>query len=131
VNVTAGLALETPLELIRVPQTELHAPTADVNVTAGLALETPLELIRVPQTELHAPTADVNVTAGLALETPHAAHLPLAVCLEDFSKPLSLSFRLLGNIMADELTIAVLSSLVAFNGAITALTIACACYMLL
>ena len=31
-----------------------------------------------------------------------------------FSKHLSLSFRLLGNIMADELTIAVLASLVAF-----------------
>jgi F0F1-type ATP synthase membrane subunit a len=95
----------------------------------------PIELIRVPQTELHAPTADVNVTAGLALATSHAyfyagfqtrsfgyleryvspvAYLLPINLLEDFSKPLSLSFRLLGNIMADELTIAVLSSLVAF-----------------
>ena len=74
------------------------------------------------------PTADINVTAGLALATSHAyfyagfqtrsfgyvAYLLPINLLEDFSKPLSLSFRLLGNIMADELTIAVLSSLVAF-----------------
>ena len=32
----------------------------------------PIELIRVPETELHAPTADINVTAGLALATSHA-----------------------------------------------------------
>ena len=82
--------------------------------------------------ELHAPTADINVTAGLALATSHAYFYagfqtrsfgyleryvsPAAYLLpiNDFSKPLSLSFRLLGNIMADELTIAVLSSLVAF-----------------
>ena len=32
--------------------------------------------------------------------------------LEDFSKPLSLSFRLFGNILADELVVAVLVSLV-------------------
>ncbi len=95
----------------------------------------PQELIYVPVTALHAPTSDVNVTAGLALATSHsyfyaglqsrglsyvdryvspvAYLLPINV-LEDFSKPLSLSFRLLGNIMADELTIAVLASLVAF-----------------
>ena len=34
--------------------------------------------------------------------------------LEEFSKPLSLSFRLLGNILADELTLSVLYSLVPF-----------------
>ena len=32
--------------------------------------------------------------------------------LEDFTKPLSLSFRLFGNVLADELTITVLTSLV-------------------
>ena len=31
-----------PIELIRVPNAELHAPTADINVTAGLALATSL-----------------------------------------------------------------------------------------
>ena len=32
--------------------------------------------------------------------------------VEDFTKPLSLSFRLFGNVLADELTISVLTSLV-------------------
>ena len=32
--------------------------------------------------------------------------------LEDFTKPLSLSFRLFGNVLADELTISVLTALV-------------------
>jgi hypothetical protein len=34
------------------------------------------------------------------------------IILEDFTKPLSLSFRLFGNVLADELTISVLTSLV-------------------
>ena len=37
--------------------------------------------------------------------------LPINI-LEDFTKPLSLSFRLFGNVLADELTITVLTSLV-------------------
>ena len=37
--------------------------------------------------------------------------LPINI-LEDFTKPLSLSFRLFGNVLADELTISVLTSLV-------------------
>ena len=42
---------------------------------------------------------------------PVAYLVPLNL-LEEFSKPLSLSFRLLGNILADELTLAVLYGLV-------------------
>ena len=42
---------------------------------------------------------------------PVAFVAPLNV-LEEFSKPLSLSFRLLGNILADELTLSVLYGLV-------------------
>ena len=37
--------------------------------------------------------------------------LPLNI-VEDFSKPLSLNFRLFGNVVADELTVAVICSLV-------------------
>ena len=37
--------------------------------------------------------------------------LPINI-LEDFTKPLSLSFRLFGNVLADELTITVLTALV-------------------
>ena len=93
----------------------------------------PLPLIELPKGELGAPTNDINTTSCLALITSQAYFLaglraarwkyftryvaPVALllpinALEDFSKPLSLSFRLLGNILADELTLAVLHSLV-------------------
>merc|ERR1712054_739195 len=42
---------------------------------------------------------------------PTPVLLPINI-LEDFTKPLSLSFRLFGNILADELVVAVLVSLV-------------------
>jgi F-type H+-transporting ATPase subunit a len=42
---------------------------------------------------------------------PAAFLLPINV-LEDFTKPLSLSFRLFGNLLADELVVGVLVSLV-------------------
>ena len=82
--------------------------------------------MELPQSELSAPTNDINVTAALALLTSHATFFagyveyglryptkylePVAFLaplnlLEEFSKPLSLSFRLLGNILADELTL--------------------------
>ncbi|PIA34350.1 hypothetical protein AQUCO_03800148v1 [Aquilegia coerulea] len=52
----------------------------------------------LPHGELAAPTNDINTTVALALPT--------------FTKPLSLSFRLFGNILADELVVVVLVSLV-------------------
>ena len=42
---------------------------------------------------------------------PAAFLLPINI-LEDFTKPLSLSFRLFGNILADELVVGVLITLV-------------------
>ena len=45
--------------------------------------------------------------------SPAAFLLPINI-LEDFTKPLSLSFRLFGNILADELVVAVLVSLIPF-----------------
>ena len=93
----------------------------------------PWKLIELPEGELAAPTNDINVTVALALLTsvayfyaglskkglgyfkhyiePIPLLLPLKI-LEDFTKPLSLSFRLFGNILADELVVAVLVSLV-------------------
>jgi F-type H+-transporting ATPase subunit a len=93
----------------------------------------PWKVIELPSGELAAPTNDINTTACLALLTsfsyfyagirknglgyfkryvsPAIFLLPINV-LEDFSKPLSLSFRLFGNILADELVVAVLVSLV-------------------
>ena len=93
----------------------------------------PWRLIEIPNGELAAPTNDINTTAGLALLTsaayfyaglgkrglefftkyvqPTPILLPINV-LEDFTKPLSLTFRLFGNILADELVVGVLCSLV-------------------
>jgi F-type H+-transporting ATPase subunit a len=93
----------------------------------------PWKLIELPSGELAAPTNDINTTVALALLTsfayffaglskkglgyfaryiePTPILLPINI-LEDFTKPLSLSFRLFGNILADELTVSVLVLLV-------------------
>ena len=93
----------------------------------------PWKLIELPEGELAAPTNDINTTVALSLLTslayfyaglskkgfgyfkhyiePIPLLLPIKI-LEDFTKPLSLSFRLFGNVLADELTITVLTSLV-------------------
>ena len=93
----------------------------------------PWKLIQLPEGELSAPTNDINTTVALALLTSFAYFyaglskkglgyfkhylepipllLPLKI-LEDFTKPLSLSFRLFGNVLADEITVAVLTALV-------------------
>lgn len=93
----------------------------------------PWHVLEIPSGELAAPTSDINTTVALSLLTsiayfyggiskkglgyfkryisPAAFLLPINV-LEDFTKPLSLSFRLFGNILADELVVAVLVRLV-------------------
>lgn len=93
----------------------------------------PWKIIELPNGELAAPTNDINTTVALALLTscayffagfqklglnyfkryisPVAFLLPINI-LEDFTKPLSLSFRLFGNILADELVVGVLITLV-------------------
>ncbi|MFQ3617607.1 MAG: F0F1 ATP synthase subunit A [Cyanobacteriota bacterium] len=93
----------------------------------------PWKLFKLPEGELGAPTADINTTVALALLTslayfyagfsrkglgyfgnyvqPVPFMLPFKI-IEDFTKPLSLSFRLFGNILADELVVGVLVLLV-------------------
>ncbi|MEO0645473.1 MAG: F0F1 ATP synthase subunit A [Cyanobacteria bacterium J06650_10] len=93
----------------------------------------PWKLFEIPHGELVAPTNDINTTVALALLTslayfyagfkkrglgyfaryiePTPILLPINI-LEDFTKPLSLSFRLFGNILADELAVGVLVLLV-------------------
>ncbi|CAL5214709.1 unnamed protein product [Lathyrus oleraceus] len=93
----------------------------------------PWKIIKLPHGELDAPTNDINTTIALALLTsvayfyagiskkglayfgkyiqPTPILLPINI-VEDFTKPLSLSFRLFGNILADELVVVVLVSLV-------------------
>lgn len=93
----------------------------------------PWKLLEISEGEFAAPTNDINTTACLAILTsltyfsagfkikglgyfaryikPSVFLLPINI-IEDFTKPLSLNFRLFGNIVADELTISVLCSLV-------------------
>ena len=93
----------------------------------------PWKLIVLPEGELAAPTNDINTTVALSLLTsvsyfyagfkakglgffaryisPTPIFLPINI-LEDFTKPLSLSFRLFGNILADEIVVSVLCLLV-------------------
>jgi F-type H+-transporting ATPase subunit a len=102
-------------------------------VSNWLGAIVPWKLIHLPEGELAAPTNDINTTVSLALLTsatyfyggikkkgfsyfgkylqPTPILLPINI-LEDFTKPLSLSFRLFGNVLADELTVSVLTLLV-------------------
>lgn len=88
----------------------------------------PYKLIQIPAGELAPPTSDIDCTTALALLTSIAyfyagiskkgiisffkARLNPLTFLEDFTKPLSLSFRLFGNILADDLAVSVLVMLV-------------------
>jgi len=93
----------------------------------------PWKVLELPNGELAAPTNDINTTACLAILTslayffagfkikgigyfaryikPAPFFLPINI-VEDFTKPLSLNFRLFGNVVADELTVTVICSLV-------------------
>lgn len=93
-----------PWKLIHLPEGELAAPTNDINTTAALALLTSLSYF----------------SAGLSKNglgyfsryiEPTPVLLPINL-LEDFTKPLSLSFRLFGNVLADELVVSVFTLLV-------------------
>lgn len=93
-----------PWRLIEIPGGELAAPTNDINTTVALSLLTSIAYFY----------AGIN-KKGLGYFkryiSPAAFLLPINV-LEDFTKPLSLSFRLFGNILADELVVGVLIALV-------------------
>jgi F-type H+-transporting ATPase subunit a len=102
-------------------------------VTNWLGVLVPWKLIHLPEGELAAPTNDINTTVALSLISslsyflggfkvkgigffaryisPTPIFLPINI-LEDFTKPLSLSFRLFGNVLADEIVVAVLCLLV-------------------
>nr|YP_009969794.1 ATP synthase CF0 subunit IV [Beilschmiedia pergamentacea]QNE86901.1 ATP synthase CF0 subunit IV [Beilschmiedia pergamentacea] len=93
-----------PRKIIQLPHGELAAPTNDINTTVALAL----------------PTSVAYFYAGLTKKglgyfgkyiPPTPILLPINI-LEDFTKLLSLSFRLFANILVDELVVAVLVSLV-------------------
>ena len=93
-----------PWKLIEIPNGELAAPTNDINTTVALALLTSLAYF-------YAGFAKKGLGYFKRYVSPSPLLFPINV-LEDFTKPLSLSFRLFGNIVADELVVAVLVSLV-------------------
>ena len=93
-----------PWKLIHLPEGEFAAPTNDINTTVALALLTSLAYFYAGLSK-----------KGLGYFKRYIEPIPLLLpinILEDFTKPLSLSFRLFGNVLADELTITVLTSLV-------------------
>ncbi|MBW4648246.1 MAG: F0F1 ATP synthase subunit A [Kastovskya adunca ATA6-11-RM4] len=93
-----------PWRLIELPEGELAAPTGDINTTVAFALLTSLAYFYAGISK-----KGLGYFAGYAQPVPIL--LPFKI-LEDFTKPLSLSFRLFGNILADELVVAVLVLLV-------------------
>lgn len=93
-----------PWKLIKLPEGELAAPTNDINTTVALALLTSLAYF-------YAGFSKKGLGYFAKYVQPTPILLPIAI-LEDFTKPLSLSFRLFGNILADELVVAVLVLLV-------------------
>merc|ERR1711988_624287 len=88
-----------PWKLIELPEGELAAPTNDINTTISLALATSI-------TYFYAGFKKKGLGYFKKYISPTPIFLPINI-LEDFTKPLSLSFRLFGNILADELTVAV------------------------
>ncbi|QLE57714.1 F0F1 ATP synthase subunit A [Nostoc sp. TCL26-01] len=93
-----------PWKLIKLPSGELAAPTNDINTTVALALLTSLAYF-------YAGFSKKGLGYFKKYIEPTPILLPIAI-LEDFTKPLSLSFRLFGNILADELVVGVLVLLV-------------------
>lgn len=93
-----------PWKLIEIPSGELAAPTNDINTTACLAILTSL-------TYFSAGFKIKGIGYFARYVKPSVFLLPINI-IEDFIKPLSLNFRLFGNILADELVVAVLVSLV-------------------
>ncbi len=93
-----------PWKLLELPEGELAAPTNDINTTVALALLTSLAYF-------YAGFKKKGLGYFAKYIQPTPILLPIAI-LEDFTKPLSLSFRLFGNILADELVVAVLVLLV-------------------
>ena len=93
-----------PWKIIELPEGELAAPTNDINTTVALALITSFSYF-------YAGIKKKGLSYFKRYIQPAAFLLPINV-LEDFTKPLSLSFRLFGNILADELVVGVLVALV-------------------
>ena len=102
--VSNWLGALVPWKLLELSEGELAAPTNDINTTVALSLLTSLSYF-------YAGFKAKGLGFFARYISPTPIFLPINI-LEDFSKPLSLSFRLFGNILADEIVVAVLCLLV-------------------
>lgn len=93
-----------PWKLISLPEGELAAPTNDINTTVALALLTSISYF-------YAGLSKNGLGYFARYIEPTPILLPINI-LEDFTKPLSLSFRLFGNVLADELVVSVFTLLI-------------------
>nr|BBC77651.1 ATP synthase CF0 A chain subunit IV [Nitzschia sp. NIES-3576] len=93
-----------PWKLIKIKRGELSAPTNNLNTTSVLALIVSFSYFCIGITKKQLKFFNHYIK-------PIPLFLPFNL-IEDITKPLSLSFRLFGNILADELTISVLTSLI-------------------
>nr|CRF40113.1 ATP synthase CF0 subunit IV [Laurencia snackeyi] len=93
-----------PWKLIILPEGELAAPTNDINTTVALSLLTSIAYF-------YAGISKNGLGYFVRYIEPTPVLLPINI-LEDFTKPLSLSFRLFGNVLADELVVSVFTLLV-------------------
>ena len=93
-----------PWKLINLPNGELAAPTNDINTTVALAFLTSISYF-------YAGLSKNGLGYFSRYIEPTPVLLPINI-LEDFTKPLSLSFRLFGNVLADELVVSVFTLLV-------------------
>ena len=92
------------LVLWKLSEGKLAAPIKDINTTVALSLLTSLSYF-------YAGFKAKGLGFFARYISPTPIFLPINI-LEDFSKPLSLSFRLFGNILADEIVVSVLCLLV-------------------
>ena len=128
VGVSALVVLVVSLFLVLGTSNLNRVPQGLQNVT-----EVVYELVKSIAITQMGPSNDINTTACLAILTsltyfsagfkikgigyfkryikPAPFFLPINI-VEDFTKPLSLNFRLFGNVVADELTVTVICSLV-------------------
>merc|ERR1711943_125684 len=93
-----------PWKLIKLDEGELAAPTNDINTTVALSLLTSISYF-------YAGFKEKGLGFFARYISPSPLFLPINI-LEGFSKPLSLSFRLFGNVVADEIVVSVFCLLV-------------------
>lgn len=100
----ANLAGQLPFKLIHIPNGELASPTNDINTTVALALTVSLYYF-------YSGISERGLNFFKHYFSPVWFMFPMNI-LEDITRPLSLSIRLFANILAGEVIVMVLISLV-------------------